>query len=210
MARKGLRIFFQMSFHQLYLFSFYLIWNFGYISFLLSPAPFPQSQPAAFLSGWGDFRANPVIDLPSAFTGWYLLVLILFPGHWLFKKWTEFVREQGNLSPWLEIQLLRQLATFWDHNCRRDTWQDLRVPVSFPGQQLSLCFSRPGSFCVPFSFSAGRRNVCLCLFSSLLSPPISCQTCWDDRNKMGMTLVLQGECGILALFSPRYHLVPGD
>lgn len=119
MVRKGFRIFsgaFLLALSFFFLFDL----NFGHIRSLLSPASFPQPQPPASSPGRGDFRANPVSDLPSESTGWYLLVLILFPGHWLFKKWTGFVREKSNLSPWIEILLLRQLAAFWDRNLQ--TW----------------------------------------------------------------------------------------
>lgn len=124
---KECRIAFKCLF--IILFSIYLIWNVEYSSFFQNPLSQPRAP--AFPPAW-DFRARLVIDLPSQSTGWYLLVLILFPGHWLFKKWTEFVRQQGNLSPWIEILLPRQLATFWD--------------LSLPTWHLT----RPQRLCEPF------------------------------------------------------------
>lgn len=109
MVRKGFRFFFS----KCLFISFSFVFNLK--CWVLSSEPFSTSSLWHFPQRRGDFRANPVSELTSQSTGWCLLVLMLFPGYWLFKKWTEFVREQGNVSRCVEIMLLRQPATFLDY-----------------------------------------------------------------------------------------------
>lgn len=160
--------FFQESFYQLCV-HFNLTFCTHWLS--LEPCPFPQPW---FLLGRGTSRETQWSICPLS-AGWYLLVLLLFPGCWLFKKWTEFVREQGHLSPWIEILLLRQLATLWDHNLQ--TWhlarfqgaselpQTTALPVLLQARQLLRSFPFPSLLAAERSAFASSPS------SSLLQSP---------------------------------------
>lgn len=169
--------FFQVSWWAL--FSSYLIWNFGCTGGLLSPAPPPALSRSSSLAK----------GLQGKSSDWFALSIPPV-GICLFSYYfrdTDCLRKELNLLDGRVIYhrlLLWQLAIPGPPICRYNIWQDLGVPSSSPGQQLSLCGCRPGGFCGPsLSLSAGCRNACLCLFPWLLPLPASRQSCWDDRSK---------------------------
>lgn len=108
-------------------------WSFAYFSSLVH-LPYGQPQPLAFSSAVG-FRTAYWLAYPPS----QPLAVYIFLYHFQFKDCTEFVKKQGNLSPWIEILLLRQLAVSWDHSLQ--AW---RLTGSWPHSEPSLA---TGSLC---------------------------------------------------------------
>ena len=110
-------------------------WSFAYFSSLVY-LPYGQPQPLAFSSAW--VLGQPT-DWPTLPASHLLCTYSCIISRTLFKDCIEFVKKQGNLSPWIEILLLRQLALSWDHSlqawCLTGSW-----PLSEPSLATgSLC-----------------------------------------------------------------------
>lgn len=93
----------------------------------------------------------------------------------LFKDCIEFVKKQGNLSPWIEILLLRQLALSWDHSLQ--AW---RLTGSWPHSEPSLA---TGSLCPCLEhYQTGKGSFfvkgLLLLSLSTSFSSVSCQAFW--------------------------------